>query len=93
MPFAVPKVWREQTDHRPDYYPCLTKIVFNNSKSKHSTIYPNTPDDSPPILKPPQQRALHEEAPNSTSPEDEPGPSCSYVDPDFPELTVPHLVS
>ena len=27
------------------------------------------------------------------SPEDEPGPSCSSVDPDFLELTLPHLIS
>jgi hypothetical protein len=42
--------------------------------------------------KPPQQWTLHEE-PNNTYPEDEPGPSCSSVDPDFPERTVPHLIS
>jgi hypothetical protein len=35
----------------------------------------------------------HEEEPTSTSPEDEPRPSCSNVDSDFPELTVPHLIS
>jgi len=35
---------------------------------------------------------LHEEEPNSTSPEDKPVPSCSNVDPDFLELTVPHLI-
>ena len=28
----------------------------------------------------------------STSPEDKPVPSCSNVDPDFPELTEPHLI-
>jgi hypothetical protein len=36
---------------------------------------------------------LHEEEPTSTSPQDEPGPSSSNVDPDFPALTVPHLIS
>jgi hypothetical protein len=40
---------------------------------------------------PPQQWSLHEEEPTSTSPEDEPRPSCTIVDPDFPELTVPHI--
>ena len=36
---------------------------------------------------------MHEEEPTSNSPEDEPGSSCSNMDPDFPKLTVPHLVS
>jgi len=35
---------------------------------------------------------LPEVEPAITSPEDDPGPSCSIVDPDFPELTVPHLI-
>jgi hypothetical protein len=35
---------------------------------------------------------LHDE-PTSISPEDKPGPSCSNVDQDFPELTVPYLIS
>jgi hypothetical protein len=93
MPFAAPKVWKEQTDYHTDYYLCLAKIDGHNSKSKHTIIYSNTPDGSPGIPKPLQQWALHEEATNSTSPEDEPGHSGSYVDPDFSELTVPHLIS
>jgi hypothetical protein len=35
----------------------------------------------------------NEEEPTSTSLEDEPGPSLSTANPDFPELTVPHLIS
>ena len=35
---------------------------------------------------------MHEEEPTSVSPEDEPGHSCSIVDPDFPEGTVHHLI-
>jgi hypothetical protein len=64
-------------------------------------IYPNIPsalrpvehDGSLPVPKPHQQWALHEEEPTSTIPKDEPGPSCSSVNPDFPELTAPHLIS
>ena len=48
-------------------------------------------DNSLPIPKPPQQWTLHDKEPTSTSSEDEPGPSGSNVDPDFPQLTVPHL--
>jgi hypothetical protein len=36
---------------------------------------------------------LLEEELTSTSPEDEPGPSCSSVNPDFLGLTVPNLMS
>jgi hypothetical protein len=81
-------------------------LLFNKkrwpySKSKRNIIYPNIPsplrpverDDSLPYPKQPQQWALHEEEPNSNSTEDEPGPSCTNMDPDFPELTVCHLIS
>jgi hypothetical protein len=99
MPFAVPIVRREQ-DHLIDCYFCLTKIDNHYSKSKDNIVYPNIPsalrlvehDNSLPNPKPPQQWTLHEE-PTRPCPEDEPGPSCSNVDPDFPELTVPYLIS
>jgi len=57
----------------------------HNSKPKDN--------DSLSISKPPQQWTLLEEEPTSTSPEDEPGPSCSSVNPDFLGLTVPNLMS
>jgi len=101
VPFTVPVVWREQQDHLTDCYFCFTKIVGHNSKATHNVGYPNSPsvlrpvehDDSLPIHKPPEQWTVHEEEPASTSPDDEPGSSCSSVDPDFPKLTVPHLIS
>jgi hypothetical protein len=81
-------------------------LLFNerdghNSKSKHNIVYPNIPsalkpvecDNSMLIPKPLQQLLLHEEEQTSTTPEEELGPACSNVDPDFPELTVPHLTS
>jgi len=40
----------------------------------------------------PQQWTLHEEGQSNNFPEDEPGPLCSNVDPNFPELTVPHFL-
>ena len=80
---------------------CFTKIDGHNSKATHNVGYPNIPsvlrpvehDDSLPVYKPPQQWTGHEEEPTITSPEDESGPSCSNVHPDFPELTVPLLMS
>ena len=77
---------------------------FREEKTAYCTenivVYPNIPaalrpvkhDDSLPYPKPLQQWSLHEESTN-TSPEDEPGPSYSNVDPDFPQLTVLHLIS
>ena len=77
------------------------KIDDHNSKTTHNVVYPNIPqalrpvelDVSLPIPKPPQQSTVHEEEPTSTSPEDESGSSCSNVDPDFPKLTIPYLIS
>jgi len=97
MTFAVPLVWTEQKDHLINCYCCLTKIDGYNSKSKHTIVYPNIPsalrpvehDNSLPIPKPLKQWTLHKEEPTSTTPEEEPGPSCSNVDHDF----VPHHIS
>ena len=90
-------VWREQKDHLTICYCCLTKLDGHNSGYKHTVVYPNIPsalrpvehDGSLPFPKPPQQWTLHEEEPNNTYPGDETGPSCSSVDSDFPERTVP----
>jgi hypothetical protein len=41
MPYAIPMVWREPTDHVPDCYFCLTSITGVTAKSKHSVQYPN----------------------------------------------------
>jgi hypothetical protein len=94
-------VCREWKDHLTYCYFCLTIIDGHNSKSKHTTVYPGIlsalrpvkHDDSLPIPKPPQQWNLHEGEPTSTSPEYEPGPSCCNVNPDFVEVTVPHLIT
>jgi hypothetical protein len=94
-------VWREQQEYFTGCYFCSTTIDGINSKSKYTMVYKNIPlalrpvehDDSLPISKPPKQRTLHEDELTSTSPEDELGPKCSNVDPNFPELTVSHFIS
>jgi len=94
-------VWKEQKDLLTNCYCCLTKIDGHNSGYKNTVVYPNIPsalrpfehDGSLPVPKPPQHWTLHEEEPINTYPDDEPRPSCSSVDPDFPERTVPHLIS
>ena len=95
-----PYVWREQNNHLANCYFCWTKIVGHNSKFKCTLFYPNIlsalrpveHEDSLLIIKPTQPWTLHEEEPTSTSPEDERGPSCSHVNSNFPERTLPLLL-
>jgi len=49
MPFAIPMVWREPTDHVADCYFCLTSITGVTAKSKHSVQYPNLPSAMRPV--------------------------------------------
>ena len=49
MPFAIPMVWREPTDHVSDYYFCLTNITGVTAKSKHTVQYPNLPSAMRPV--------------------------------------------
>ena len=41
MPFVIPMVWREPTDHASDCYFYLTSIIGLTAKSKHTIQYPN----------------------------------------------------
>jgi len=41
MPFTIPMVWREPTDHVSDCYFYLTSITGVTAKSKHTVQYPN----------------------------------------------------
>ena len=50
MPFAIPVVWREPTDHVLDCYFCLTSVIGVTVKSKHTVKYPNLPSAMRPVL-------------------------------------------
>jgi len=43
MPFAIPMVWREPTDHVSHCCFCLTTITGVTEKSKYTVQYPNLP--------------------------------------------------
>jgi len=49
MPFAIPVVWREPTDHASDCYFCLTSTPGVTAKSKHTAQYPNVPSAMRPV--------------------------------------------
>ena len=49
MPFTIPAVWREPTDHVSDCYFCLTSITGVTAKSKHTVQYPNLPSAMRPV--------------------------------------------
>lgn len=50
MPFAVPMVWREPTNHCNDCYFCLTKTAGYSKKNKCTIEYPNVPSAMRPVL-------------------------------------------
>lgn len=49
MPFAIPMVWREQTNHYNDCYFCLTNVRGYNAKNIKNIIYPDLPSAIRPI--------------------------------------------
>jgi len=91
VPFAVPVVWREPSNHSSDCYVCLTPLVANSmNRKKHRMDYPNIPSairsvphgEDLPVPEPPKEYNLNsemeeEEREKTGSHEEEP------TDPDF----------
>ena len=84
MPFAIPMVWREPTDHVSDCYFCLTIITGVTAKSKHTVQYPHLPFSTRPVThsaelpapKPPTNMTLS----NSESSDEDVGQANSDMD-------------
>ena len=104
MPFAVPMVWREPSNHSSDCYYCLTLPVASgiNRKKKERTDYSNIPSairpvphgEDLPMPEPPKEYNLNlerkEEDTEKTGPHEE-----EPTDPDFqgPASESPHKLT
>ena len=49
MPFGVPMIWREPTNHTDDCYFCMTKVLGFSKKNKHKIVYPSPPSAIRPV--------------------------------------------
>ena len=87
MPFAVPRIWREPTNHHDDCYFCLVDVSkYKSSKGRKDILYPNIPSSISPV-------PHCEESPIPVPPEgqkEESSNSEDSSDSDFNE-TKPHF--
>jgi len=101
MPFAVPMVWREPSNHSSDYYFCLTPPVASdmNRRKKRRIDYPYIPSairsvphwEDLPMPDPPKEYNL-----NSELEAEDAGPHKEEpTDPDFqvPASESPHKLT
>jgi len=50
MPFAIPRIWREPTNHLTDCYFCMLDVShYRKSKDKKSIVYPSIPSSIAPV--------------------------------------------
>ena len=101
MPFAVPMVWHEQSDHVTDYYFCMTNINGFSRKNKfkisypvcRSAIKPIPHDPDLPVPQPPTEKedtlSVDEGASTSTESEED----LIESDPSFQHESAPLLIN
>ena len=101
MPFAVPMVWREQSDHVTDCYFCMTNIKRFSRKNKSKISYPVCRSAIKPLLhdpdllvpQPPTEKentlSVDEGASNSTENEED----LIETDPSFQHESAPLLIN
>ena len=103
MPFAVPMVWREPTDHISNCYFCMTPSVGKglSKKKKQSIQYPNIPSairpvphgELLPVPEPPERFTLDSDE-ESLSSASSSGLSMSQESYDTPCISnEPHLIT
>ena len=104
MPFAVPMVWREPTDHSSNCYFCMTPPVGKglSRKKKQSIQYPNIPSaicpvphgKTLPIPEAPQEFKIDSDYEESTSSMSSDGLSLSQESYFAPSISLePHLIT
>ena len=49
LPFGVPMVWREPTNHVTDCYFCMVNTTGVGKKNRHKITYPNIPSTMRPV--------------------------------------------
>jgi hypothetical protein len=70
MPFYIPMVWREPTNHVSDCYFCMTNIAGFSKKNKSAIVYPDCPSALKPVLHDAENPVpIKPTDPNSTSDE------------------------
>ena len=97
MPFAIPRIWREPTNHHDDCFFCIVDISkYKKPKDRLTLVYPSTPSsigpvphsDELPVPTPPQSEeaaAYHSEV---DSP-DELNDDCDFREPnDSPHFPI-----
>ena len=93
MSFAIPRIWREPTNHHNDCYFCMVDISkYKKTKDRKKIVYPSIPSPIAPVnhgpkLPIPQPPTTH--TLSSTSSEDDDADfeadiRCSSKDPHFP---------
>ena len=75
MPFAIPRIWREPTNHHGDCYFCMADISkYKKTKNMKKIVYPSIPSSIAPVNHGPQlsiPQSLTPHAISSSSLEDD----------------------